>query len=85
MDQRHQPGLNTIHFNNAEFYTHLNAVVQYEAQSLLTPEVRGLLLHWASRRANHLNLIERMQRILADGVAIGNAQSRSIVGILVPT
>jgi hypothetical protein len=70
---------NTIHYNNAEFYDHLNEVVQYESMDLLTPEVRGLFASIGIEKGKPFKPDARMKKILADGVAIGNAQARSIV------
>ncbi len=70
---------NTIHYNNAEFYSHMNEVIQYEAQGLLTPEIRGLFASLGIEKGKPFNPDERMKGILADGVAIGNAQARAIV------
>ncbi len=70
---------NTIHYNNADFYDHVNEVIQYETLELLTPEVRGLFASLGIEKGKPFNPDERMKAILADGVAIGNAQARSIV------
>ncbi|WOJ95565.1 DUF1254 domain-containing protein [Congregibacter brevis] len=70
---------NTIHYNNAEFYHHLNEVVQYETLGLLTADVRGLLASIGIEKGKPFDPDNRMKRILEDGVAIANAQARSIV------
>ena len=70
---------NTIHYNNAEFYHHMNEVIQYEALGLMTPEIRGLFASLGIKKGRPFNPDDRMKAILADGVAIGNAQARSIV------
>lgn len=70
---------NTIHYNNAEFYNHMNEVVQYEAPGLMTPEIRGLFASLGIEKGKPFNPDDRMKAILADGVAIGNAQARAIV------
>ncbi|MEM1112680.1 MAG: DUF1254 domain-containing protein [Pseudomonadota bacterium] len=70
---------NTIHYNNAEFYGHLNEVVQYEAQGLLSPELRGLFASIGIEKGKPFDPDNRMKRILEDGVAIANAQARAIV------
>lgn len=70
---------NTIHYNNAEFYDHMNEVIQYEAPGFLTPEIRGLFASLGIKKGKEFNPDDRMKAILADGVAIGNAQARSIV------
>jgi hypothetical protein len=70
---------NTIHYNNAEFYHHVNKVIQYETLELLTPEVRGLFASLGIEKGKQFNPDDRMKAILKDGVAIGNAQARAIV------
>jgi len=70
---------NTIHYNNAEFYHHVDEVIQYEALGLFTPEVRGLFASLGIEKGKEFNPDDRMKDILADGVAIGNAQARAIV------
>jgi len=72
---------NTIHYNNAEFYDHMNKVIQYEALSLMTPEIRGLFASLGIEKGKPFNPDDRMKAILADGVAIGNAQARAIVSV----
>ena len=74
-----EKAFNTIHYNNAEFYDHLNKVVQYEAEGLLTPDIRGLFASIGIERGKPFDPDNRMKKILADGVAIANAQARSIV------
>ncbi len=70
---------NTIHSNDAEFYDHLNEVVQYESLGLLTPEIRGLFASIGIEKGKEFNPDDRMKAILKDGVAIANAQARAIV------
>ena len=70
---------NTIHYNNTEFYHHVDEVIQYEALGLFTPEVRGLFASLGIEKGKPFNPDDRMKAILADGVAIGNAQARAIV------
>jgi hypothetical protein len=70
---------NTIHYNNAEFYHHMDDVIQYETLGLMTPEVRGLFASLGIEKGKPFKPDDRMKAILADGVAIGNAQARSIV------
>ncbi|MHC4320421.1 MAG: DUF1254 domain-containing protein, partial [Planctomycetota bacterium] len=70
---------NTIHYNNAEFYHHMNEVIQYEALGLMTPDIRGLFASLGIEKGKPFNPDDRMKAILADGVAIGNAQARAIV------
>lgn len=70
---------NTIHPNNVEFYSHLNEIVQYEPLGMLDPETRGLFASIGIQKGNAFEPDVRMQKILADGVALGNAASRSIV------
>lgn len=70
---------NTIHYNNAEFYDHMNEVIQYEAPGLLSPEIRGLFASLGIEKGKEFKPDDRMKAILKDGIAIGNAQARSIV------
>lgn len=70
---------NTIHYNNAEFYDHMNEIIQYEAPGLMTPEVRGLFASLGIEKGKPFEPDDRMKKILTDGVAIGNAQARAIV------
>ena len=70
---------NTIHPNNSEFYHHLDEIIQYEPLEMLDPETRGLFASIGIEKGKEFAPDERMKKILADGVALGNAASRSIV------
>jgi len=70
---------NTIHPNNVEFYFHLNEIIQYETYELLDPETRGLFASLGIEKGKKFAPDARMKKILVDGVALGNAASRSIV------
>jgi len=70
---------NTIHPNNVEFYHHLDEVIQYEPLEMLDAETRGLFASIGIEKGKKFAPDDRMKRILADGVALGNAVSRSIV------
>jgi len=70
---------NTIHANNIEFYHHLNEIIQYEAMEMLDPETRGLFASIGIEKGKAFKPDARMQKILADGIALGNAASRAIV------
>ena len=70
---------NTIHPNNSEFYHHLDEIIQYEPVEMLDAETRGLFASIGIEKGKEFNPDKRMQRILADGVKLGNAASRAIV------
>ncbi|MFC4992444.1 DUF1254 domain-containing protein [Rubritalea tangerina] len=70
---------NTIHPNNSEFYHHLNEVIQYEPLGVVDAETRGLFASIGIQKGKKFTPDARMKKILADGVALGNAASRSIV------
>jgi hypothetical protein len=70
---------NTIHDNDINFYYHVNDVIQEEPLEMIDPETRGLLASIGIEKGKEFNPDERMKRILADAVAIGNATARSIV------
>lgn len=69
---------NTIHPNNSEFYHHLDKVIQYEPLEMLDAETRGLFASIGIEKGKKFAPDTRMKKLLADGVAIGNAASRSI-------
>lgn len=70
---------NTIHPNTIDFYHHLNDVIQYEPAEMLDAETRGLFASIGIEKGKAFKPDDRMNKILADGVAIANAASRSIV------
>lgn len=70
---------NTIHANDATFYEHVDHVIQYEPLEMIDPETRGLLASLGIEKGKKFAPDDRMQKILADGVAIANATARSIV------
>jgi len=70
---------NTIHPNNIEFYYHLDEIIQYEPMGWLDPETRGLFASIGIQKGKKFEPDARMKKLLADGVALGNAASRSIV------
>ena len=70
---------NTIHPNNIEFYYHLDKIIQYEPLGMLDAETRGLFASIGIQKGKKFDPDERMKKLLADGVAIANAASRSIV------
>ena len=70
---------NTIHPNNSEFYHHLDEIIQYEPLEMLDAETRGLFASIGIEKGKKFNPDKRMQKILADGVALANAVSRAIV------
>jgi len=70
---------NTIHDNDINFYDHVNEVIQEEPLEMIDAETRGLLASIGIEKGKEFNPDERMKRILADAVAIGNATARSIV------
>jgi len=70
---------NTIHPNNSQFYYHLDEIIQYEPLEMLDAETRGLFASIGIQKGKEFAPDERMKKILADGVAIANAASRSIL------
>jgi len=70
---------NTIHPNNSEFYHHLDKIIQYETLEMLDAETRGLFASIGIEKGKAFAPDMRMKKLLADGSAIGNAASRSIV------
>jgi hypothetical protein len=69
---------NTIHANNFDFYKELNDVIQREPVSFLDPELRGLFASIGIEKEIPFSPDNRMQDILTDAVAVGNATARAI-------
>lgn len=69
---------NTIHANNEHFYDELNAVIQYEPADAFNPELVGLFASIGIKKGQSFAPDARMQKILKDAAAIGNATARSI-------
>lgn len=70
---------NTIHANNDHFYQELNAVIQYEPADAFNPELVGLFGAIGIKKGIPFEPDARMEKILKDAAAIGNATARSIV------
>ncbi|MBW8640758.1 DUF1254 domain-containing protein [Hoeflea sp. WL0058] len=71
--------MNTIHANDATFFDELNASVQNEPADAFDPEIAGLFASIGIRKDEPFAPDERMQKILADAAAVGNATARAIV------
>jgi hypothetical protein len=69
---------NTIHANDERFYEELNAVVQYEPADAFDPELVGLFASIGIKKGQPFAPDARMQKILKDAAAIGNATARSL-------
>ena len=54
---------NTIHYNNEEYYDHINKVIQYESTGLLSPELRGLFASIGIEKGKPFNPDDRMKAI----------------------
>ncbi|MFZ5570920.1 MAG: DUF1254 domain-containing protein [Thermodesulfobacteriota bacterium] len=71
--------VNTVHANDIGFYAEVNAIVQEEPPGSLDPELLGLLAAIGIKKGFPFNPDERMQRILEEAVAVGNATARTII------
>jgi hypothetical protein len=69
---------NTIHANDEHFYEELNAVIQYEPADAFNPELVGLFASIGIKKGEPFAPDARMQKILKDAAAIGNATARGI-------
>ena len=69
---------NTIHANDEHFYEELNAVIQYEPADAFDPELVGLFAAIGIKKGEPFAPDARMQKILNDAAAIGNATARSL-------
>ena len=70
---------NTVHANDFSFFEEINDVIQREPVSFLDPELRGQLSSIGIQKGKVFDPDERMQKIMADGVAIGNATARALL------
>ena len=62
---------NTIHSNDAHFYSELKAVVDTEPASAFSPEILGLLASIGIEKGKALSPDARLQDILEEAVAVG--------------
>ena len=70
---------NTIYANTFAFYEQLHTVIDREPVSFLDPELRGQFAAIGLEKGKPFAPDARMQKILIDAAAIGNATSRAIV------
>lgn len=68
----------TIHANNEKFYEEVNAVVQEEPAAAQDPELLGQLAAIGIVKGQPFAPDARMQKILAEAAAIGNATARTL-------
>jgi len=70
---------NTIHANDATYFDELNAVIQYEPAGSYDAEILGSAAALGIRKGQAFEPDERMQGLLEQGAAIGNAAARAIL------
>ncbi len=68
--------MNTVPPNDVSFYEMLNALIQEEPATALDPETAGQAAAIGIVKGKHFHSDARMQAILADAVAVGNASAR---------
>lgn len=71
--------MNTIHANNEEFYYEINEMLQYENSEVFNEELLGTLRAIGIEKGKEFAPDTRMQGIMKDAMALGNASARSIV------
>ena len=69
---------NTIHANDYSFYEELWHVLQKEPVSFIDPELRGQAAAIGIKKGSSFAPDARLEAILKDAVAVGNATARSI-------
>lgn len=70
--------MNTVPPNDASYYRLLNELVQSEPATALDPELMGPIAAIGIRKGEPFEPDERMSKILADAVALGNATGRTL-------
>jgi hypothetical protein len=71
--------MNTIHANNYKFYEEINQLVQEEPSEAMDVETLGTLAAIGIEKGKPFAPDARMQKILTDAAAVGNATARAIV------
>lgn len=69
---------NTVHANDFEFFRELDHVIQKEPIGFIDPELRGLAAAIGIRKGKKFAPDARMQKILTEAVAVGNATARAV-------
>jgi hypothetical protein len=69
----------TIPATDASFFEHVAAVIQEEPFDMIDPETRGLLAAIGIRKDRPFAPDQRMQSILAEAAAVGNATGRTLL------
>tara|TARA_R100000027_G_scaffold7932_3_gene5976 strand:+ start:1374 stop:2921 length:1548 start_codon:yes stop_codon:yes gene_type:complete len=70
---------NTIHANDYDFYAELGTVIQREPVDFIEPQLRGLFASVGIEKGKPFNPSAEEKKMLADGVAIGNATARALM------
>jgi len=69
---------NTIHANNYDFYNELNDLVQYEADSAFSDDLRTQWAGIGIQKGHKFAPDARMKKILVEAAAVGNATARAM-------
>jgi hypothetical protein len=70
--------LNTVHSNNEKFYEEVNQIVQEEPGDSQNPEILGTLAAIGIEKGKPFAPDARMQAILKEAAAVGNATARAL-------
>jgi len=70
---------NTIHANDVHFFNEVNEIIQYEPADSWDPEIVGLAASIGIKKGQSFKPDARMQNILKEAAAIGNASARAIL------
>lgn len=69
---------NTVHANNAEFFDEIHVALDNNPVGAFAPEIVGTFASLGIRKGEPFEPDVRMQKILTEGAAIGNATARAI-------
>ncbi len=70
--------VNTVLPNDVSFFEKLHGLIQEEPDDYLGPEAKGMLAAIGIEKGQPFTPDARMQKILTDAAAIGNAAARAI-------
>jgi hypothetical protein len=69
---------NTVHANNQAFFEEIHTALESNPEGAFAPEILGAFASLGIKKGQPFEPDDRMQRILTEGAAIGNATARAI-------
>lgn len=70
--------MNTVHANTMKFFEEVNQIIQEEPAGAYGPDMTGIYAAIGMEKGKPFKPDQRMEKILTDAVAVGNATARAI-------